>query len=116
MHRVPIVFSQAGRWIERWLPSFSETESAFAADREIVEFFGGPLDGHRELVDAAKLYHLPPALEIPLVCHAGAQTRWLDGRLGSNAFGQASRVALYDLVQEGPVWKYRFCQFVQSVD
>jgi hypothetical protein len=105
------IFANARRWLaERFWSSHSEREAN--PPREIViEFMGGPLDGHRETTSQSSFARLPNCIEVPI---SRSQFDLLDGAEPSN-FAVATSIAIYDLVRVGEHWRLQIrCQISAS--
>lgn len=91
-----------------WHGSSHSQESPFAYESDsscdglVVEFVGGPFDGHCEVLHATER---SPRLFIPV---SRAILRMLDGE-ASNWEEPPTSMALYELEKTGGTYWYRFC-------
>ncbi|QEF99175.1 hypothetical protein Mal15_32350 [Stieleria maiorica] len=110
-----LVLTQASRWFEQWYESFTRIDAESLDRTEWVEFLGGPLDGYRHAVDAARIYHLPPSLILPMSASQIAhfydtlEDAAPDENKPEQSQDRPTRHALYDLVLSGDRWCYRYC-------
>ncbi len=107
MSSVRNAIARTCHWLAEWL-----TPKRFAAppsepDRIVIEFLGGPLDGHAETVSRVSLNRMKAWIEVPI-----SRTLFdvLNGAEPSNV-RQLTSVAIYDLVPLNSRWRFRFrCQ------
>ncbi|PAY15875.1 hypothetical protein CKO51_29630 [Rhodopirellula sp. SM50] len=104
------VLTRTSQWIEHWYVAFTTFDCDLLDRDEWVEFVGGPLDGYRQLVDPAKIYHLPPSLVLPISASRIARFFDMDESESVQPTDLPSSYALYDLVACGDRWCYRFSQ------
>lgn len=107
MNSIRNAIARTCHWFAEWL-----TPKRFAAppsepDRIVIEFFGGPLDGHTEIVSRVSLNRMKMWIEVPI---SRTLFEILDGAEPSNV-RQLTSVAIYDLVSLNSRWRFRFrCQ------
>lgn len=77
----------------------------------LLEFMGGPFDGHRQAI-AAKLDELVPTVALPVNDNV---FRMLDGKLRGPAVPSPT-VALYELRSEACGWRYHFLGTRRAAD
>ncbi|MCM2373677.1 hypothetical protein [Aporhodopirellula aestuarii] len=118
MDYVGFVLNQAGKWLEHWFTSTSAADFQASDEVEWVEFIGGPLDGYQHAVDSTRLYHLPPAITIPINCEKIARLSTDDpDEIVPVEEPPSQHNAVYDLVPHGVNWRYHFAgQFVANDD
>ncbi len=104
MNPVRIVFAWACCWLRKRSTSGDPVGKAPPAKGIVIEFYGGPLDGHRETIGRKALRAMPDRIETPVSL---AQFDMLEGiELRSN--GAPASIAIYDLVRLGRQCRFQF--------
>lgn len=96
--------AKASDWLGGWFRTGASTEPDDFFETEDVDWVGGPLDGLRRPVDTAKIWHLPPVLEVPISpvrmeCPTERESQLNKG---------LTSVAIYQLDFDSDRWFYRF--------
>lgn len=107
MNAVRNTLAQTCLWFAEWLSPKHFVAPRSEPDRVVIEFLGGPLDGHWETVDRVSLEQLRAWIEVPI-----SRTLFdvLGGAKPSND-RQMTSVAIYDLIPSDSRWLFHFrCQ------
>ncbi len=106
MNPVREVSAKVRGWISKWLASKTRDGEPELPTKLVIEFIGGPLDGHRESVSWKSFDCMPDSIEIPI---SRAQFALLEG-VEPKSLTPPTSTAIYDLVPIAQQWRFRFRQ------
>ncbi len=106
MNPVREVSAKVRGWIGKWMASKTYAAEPALPKQFVIEFLGGPLDGHRETISRNSLETMPDWIEVPT---SSAQFELLEGN-EPRSYTPPTSVAVYDLIRVGHHWRFRFRQ------
>lgn len=107
MNSVRNAIARICHWFAEWLTPKRSAAQPSEPDRVVIEFLGGPLDGHWETISRVSLNQMKAWIEVPI---SRTLFELLDGAEPSNV-RKSTSIAIYDLVALDSRWLFRFrCQ------
>ncbi|MGB7327300.1 MAG: hypothetical protein WBD31_20660, partial [Rubripirellula sp.] len=97
-------------WLEKWLGSKACVGTPELPTKFVIEFLGGPLDGHRETISRNSFARMPDWIEISI---SRSQLDLLE-RIEPKPYSPPTSVAVYDLIRVAEQWRFRFRQQVPA--